>query len=175
MKSRILECAFNAMEQAVTCEEIDAANRPYGSLKKTMYVLPISYFLSWMVSHHFMHFAATLFHAHCSKTPFVPQVYTCPYQFKCGCYVAFSVKTYTDKVEVALARQHTATSHLVNSCILSGKQLSSVKSAIRFSPHAVGSQVHANLENFSPCKRVPFDRRNQNTVACLVEGLFRIS
>jgi hypothetical protein len=44
---------------------------------------------------------------------------------------------------------------------------SAVKRSIRSSPHAVGSQVDANLENFSPGKRVPFDWRSQNTVARL--------
>ncbi len=45
-----------------------------------------------------------------------------------------------------------------------------VKSAVRASPYAVGSQVHANLENFSPGKGVPFDRRNQNAVEHLVRN-----
>ncbi len=35
----------------------------------------------------------------------------CPYRFKCGCYFALSVQTYADKVEVALAAEHTASSH----------------------------------------------------------------
>jgi hypothetical protein len=80
----------------------------------------------------------------------VSDAYTCSYRYKCCCYCALLVKTYADKVEIALAGEHTASSHTRSSCILSVKQRSAVKRAVRSSPHAVGSQVHANLENFSP-------------------------
>ncbi len=43
-----------------------------------------------------------------------------------------------------------------------------VKDAVRSAPQAVGSQVHANLENLSPDKQIPFDSRSQNSVALLV-------
>jgi hypothetical protein len=95
------------------------------------------------------------------RNQFVSDVFNCPYRCKCGCYCALSVKTFADKVEVALAGEHTASSHTRSSGILSVKQRSAVKRAVRSSPHAVGSQVHANLENFSPGKRVPFDSRSQ--------------
>ncbi len=84
------------------------------------------------------------------KNPFVRDVYTCPYRFKCGCYCALSVKTFADKVEVALAGEHTHLSHSRSSGILSIKQRTAVKQSVRSSPHMVGSQVHAGLENFSP-------------------------
>jgi hypothetical protein len=77
------------------------------------------------------------------------------------------VKTYSDKVEVALAGEHTASSHSSSSGILSVKQRSTVKRAIRSPQHSVGSQVHASLENFSPGKQVRFDRRSQKAVARL--------
>jgi hypothetical protein len=32
----------------------------------------------------------------------------------------------------------------------------------------VGSQLQANMDNFSPGKRIPFDTKSQNTVARLV-------
>jgi hypothetical protein len=104
------------------------------------------------------------------RNPFVSDasVYNCPYRYKCGCYCALSVKTYSDKVEVALAGEHTVASHTRSSGVLSVKQRSAVKMAVRSSPHAVGSQVHASLENFSPGKRVPFDSRSQKAVARLV-------
>ncbi len=80
----------------------------------------------------------------------VRDVFACPYLFKCGCYCALSVKTFSDKVEVALAGEHTTSSYSRSSGILSVKQRSAVKSAVRSSPHSVGSQVHASLENFNP-------------------------
>jgi hypothetical protein len=60
------------------------------------------------------------------------------------------VKTFADKVEVALSGEHTPESHTRSSGILSVKQRSAVKRAVRSSPQMVGSQVHAGLENFSP-------------------------
>ncbi len=104
------------------------------------------------------------------RNPFVCDVFTCPYRLKCGCYCALSVKTFSDKVEVALAGEHTASSHSRSSAILSVKQRNAVKMAVRSSPHSVGSQVHASLENFSPKKRVPFDSRRQKAGARLVRS-----
>ena len=105
-----------------------------------------------------------------TRNPFVRDVFTCPYRFKCGCYCALLVKTFSDKVEVALAGEHTASSHSRSSGILSVKQRSAVKRAVRSSPQLVGSQVHAGLENFSPGKRIPFDSRSQKAVARLVRS-----
>ncbi len=102
------------------------------------------------------------------RNPFVRDVYSCPYRFKCGCYCALSVKTFTDKVEVALAGEHTADSHNRSSGILSVKQRTAGKRAVRSLPQMVGSQVHAVLENFSPGKRISFDSRSQKAVARLV-------
>jgi hypothetical protein len=97
-------------------------------------------------------------------------VFTCPYRFKCGCYCELSVKTFADKVEVALAGEHTASSHSRSSCILSVKQQSAVKRAVRSSPNSVGSQIQASLENFSPSKRVLFDSRSQTAGVRLVRS-----
>jgi hypothetical protein len=80
------------------------------------------------------------------------------------------VKTYAQKVEVALSGEHTPESHSRSSGILSVKQRSAVKRAVRSSPQMVGSQVHAGLENFSPGKRIPFDSRSQKDVARLVRS-----
>ena len=102
------------------------------------------------------------------RNPFVRDVFACPYRFKCGCYCALSVKTFSDKVKVALAGEHTASSHFHSSGILSIKQRSAVKRAVRSYPHSVGSQVHTNLENFSPGKRVPLDSRSQSVAARLI-------
>jgi hypothetical protein len=68
------------------------------------------------------------------RNPFVRDVFTCPYRFKCGCYCALSVnlKTFADKVDVALAGEHTAASHSRSSGILSDlsvKQRCAVKRA----------------------------------------------
>jgi hypothetical protein len=100
------------------------------------------------------------------RNPFVCDVLTCTYRFKCGCYCALSVKTFADMVEVALAGEHTASSHSSSSGILSVKQRSTVKRAVRSSRQSVGSQVHAGLENFSPGKRIPFDSRSQKAESC---------
>jgi hypothetical protein len=107
------------------------------------------------------------------RNPFMHDVFTCPYQFKCCCYCALSVKTFSDKVEVALAGEHTASSHSRSSGIVSVKQMSAVKRAVKSSPLSVSRQVHANLENFSPKKIVPFDRRSQKAVARLVRSELR--
>ncbi len=80
------------------------------------------------------------------------------------------MKTFADKVEVALAGEHTATSHSSSSGILSVQQRTAVQRAVRSSPQMVGSQVHAGLENFSPGKRIPFDSRSQKAVARLVRS-----
>ncbi len=104
------------------------------------------------------------------RNPLVRDVFTYPYRFKCGCYCALSVKSFSDKVEVALAGEHTASSHSRSRGILSVKQRSAVKRVVRSSPHSVGSQVQASLENFSPGKRVPFDRRSQKAVVRLVRS-----
>ena len=105
-----------------------------------------------------------------TKNPFVRDVFTCPYRFKCGCYCALSVKTFADKVEVALSGEHTPESHIRSAGILSVKQRSAVKRAVRSSPQLVGSQVHAGLENFSPGKRIPFNSRSQKAVDRLVRS-----
>ena len=52
--------------------------------------------------------------------------------------------------------------------MLSVKQRGTIKRAVRAAPMTVGAQVHANLDNFSPGRRVPYDQRSRNAVARLV-------
>ncbi len=89
---------------------------------------------------------------------------------KYNCYVALSVNTVQVSVEIALACKHTSTSHLVSSGILSVKQRSAFKRAVRSALQAVGSQVQAIMENSSPDKRIPCDSRGQNAVSMLVRN-----
>jgi hypothetical protein len=52
--------------------------------------------------------------------------------------------------------------------ILSIKQRGAVERSARTAPLAVGSQVHASLQNFSPGQRVPHDKRSRAAVDRLV-------
>ncbi len=52
--------------------------------------------------------------------------------------------------------------------ILTVKQLAAVEASVRSAPLAVGSQVHANLKNFSQGKHVASDRKSQAAVNRLV-------
>lgn len=93
--------------------------------------------------------------------------YNCPYRKKCGCYVAFAVKKYKDKVILMQAGEHTPDSHLECTGILSVKQRGTIKRMVRAAPMAVGTQVHANLQHFSPGRRVPYDERSRAAVSRL--------
>ena len=94
--------------------------------------------------------------------------YNCPYRWRCQCYVALSVKEYRDKYVLLQAGEHTMSSHDESSGILNPKQKGAVERAARSAPLAVGSQVHASLQNFSPGRRVPYDRRSRKAVDRLV-------
>jgi hypothetical protein len=48
------------------------------------------------------------------------------------------------------------------------KQSGSAERAGRSAPMSVGSQVHASMQNFSPCRRVPYDERSRQAVARIV-------
>jgi hypothetical protein len=54
--------------------------------------------------------------------------------------------------------------------ILSVKQRGTIKRAVRAAPMTVGAQLHANLQNFSPGRRVPFDHRSRSAVSRLVRA-----
>jgi hypothetical protein len=91
-------------------------------------------------------------------------VYHCSYRYKFSRHVAISIKTFQDRVEIALSHKHTSTSHHVSSGNMSVKQMSAVRSA----PQVVGSQMHSNLKNFSPGKQIPFDTQKNILLRCLL-------
>ena len=101
---------------------------------------------------------------------FVREQYNCPYRRKCDCYVAIAVRTFHDKVQLFVSGEHTKEleSHAEGRGILTVKQLAAVEASVRSAPLAVGSQVHANLKNFSPGKHVASDRKSQAAVNRLV-------
>jgi hypothetical protein len=59
-------------------------------------------------------------------------------------------------------------SHIELKGILTVKQRGAVERVARATPLAIGTQVHASLQNFSPGLRVPFDQRSRKTVDRLV-------
>lgn len=65
------------------------------------------------------------------------------------------------------AGEHGPASHIHCRGILSVKQRGAIKRAVRAAPMTVGAQVHANLQNFSPGRQVPFDERSRKAVARL--------
>jgi hypothetical protein len=73
-----------------------------------------------------------------------------------------------DKVQLFVSGEHTTDSHADGRGISTVKQLAAVESSVRSAPLAVGSQVHANLKDFSPGKHVASDKANQASVARLV-------
>jgi len=94
--------------------------------------------------------------------------YNCPYRRTCECYVALSVKEFRDRFILLQAGDHTLQSHVRSSGILNPKQKGAVARAARAAPLALGSQIHASMQNFSPGRQVPYDRRSRKAVARLV-------
>ena len=94
--------------------------------------------------------------------------YNCPFRYKCNCYVAISVKEYGDKRVISQAGEHKLDSHSASLGILTVKQRGAVQQATRAAPLAVGTQIHAALQNFSPGRQVPFDQRSRKAVDRLV-------
>ena len=94
--------------------------------------------------------------------------YNCPYRFRCDCYVALSVKEYRDRFVLLQAGEHDLSSHAASSSILTPKQRGAVARAARSAPLAIGTQVHASMQNFSPGKHIPYDSRSRKAVARLV-------
>lgn len=78
------------------------------------------------------------------------------------------MKRYPDKVELFMSGKHDASSHARSSGILTEKQRSAVKTAVRVSPLSVGSAVHSGLKNLSPGHHVKADRRHRDAVSRLV-------
>ena len=87
--------------------------------------------------------------------------YNCPFRYKCNCYVAIFVKEYGDKWVILQAGKHKLDSHSASLGILTVKQRVAVQKAARTAPLAVGTQIHAALQNFSPGRQVPYDQRSQ--------------
>ena len=80
------------------------------------------------------------------------------------------VKRYSDKVVLMQAGDHGPESHIHCRGILSVKQRGTIKRAIRAAPMTVGAQLHANMDSFSPGRRVPYDHRSRGAVARLVRS-----
>ena len=99
---------------------------------------------------------------------FRSEQYNCPYRFKCGCYVALSVKYYSDKVVLMQAGEHDLNSHTKKRGFLTVKQRGAVKRAARSAPLQVGRQIQDSMLDCSPGKHIPYDRRHQNAVGRLV-------
>jgi hypothetical protein len=70
-------------------------------------------------------------------------------------------------VSLLQAGEHTPDSHIAGKGILSVKQRGTIKRAVRAAPMAVGSQIHASLQNFSPGRRVAYDARSRAAVSRL--------
>ena len=81
---------------------------------------------------------------------------------------ALAVKRYDHKVDLFISGNHDASSHAVTSSILTEKQRTAVRTAVRTSPMTVGSAVHDGLKNLSPGNHVKADRRSREAVARLV-------
>ena len=75
--------------------------------------------------------------------------------------LALAVKRYDHKVELFISGNHDASSHAVTSSILTEKQRTAVRTAVRTSPMTVGSAVHDGLKNLSPGNHVKADRRSR--------------
>ena len=99
---------------------------------------------------------------------FIREQFNCPYRLKCDCFVAISVRTFSDKVQLFVSGEHTKDSHASGKGILTVKQRSAIETSVLSHPLALGSQVRVNLKNLSPGKHVPCDRRSRNAVDRLV-------
>jgi hypothetical protein len=96
--------------------------------------------------------------------------YNCPYRIRCKCYVALSVKEYRDRYVLLQAGEHTLQSHVESSSILrlNPKQKGAVERAARSAPLALGTQIHASMQIFSPGRHIPYDKRSRKAVDRLV-------
>ena len=100
IKERIREIAFNAIVESAIYEDLNPADRAFGGFKKIMYGLPTIFsrlrpviFLTYL----YVFCILQQYRSMSKRNPFVRDVYTCSYQFKCGCYCALLVKMYADK------------------------------------------------------------------------------
>jgi hypothetical protein len=59
-------------------------------------------------------------------------------------------------------------SHAKASSILNPKQKGAVERAAQSAPLALGSQIHTSMQNFSPGRHIPYDRRSRKAVDRLV-------
>ena len=65
------------------------------------------------------------------------------------------------------AGEHTPNSHISCRGILSVKQRCTIKRAVRVAPMSRGEQVHVNLQQYSPGRRVPYNARSRAAVSRL--------
>ena len=94
--------------------------------------------------------------------------YNCPYKNRCGCMTALAIKEFKDRWELLQTGAHDRHSHRECKGILNVKQRNSIIAAVKSSPMATGSAVHANLKNHSPGKRVASDLKSMGAVHRLV-------
>jgi hypothetical protein len=78
------------------------------------------------------------------------------------------VKEYRNKSALLQAGEHTMQSHVISSSILNPKQKGAVERAARSAPLALGSQIHTSMQNFSPGRHIPYDKRSRKAVDRLV-------
>ncbi len=122
------QSAFSRLRQtplakSAVYKDIDPEDKPFGGFKRNNVSRAFDSFPSdsgYSVT--YVSFVLQQCRSMSAKNPSVRDVYTCPYRYKCNCYVALSVKTFANRVEIALAGEHDASSHLVSSGILSVKQ-----------------------------------------------------
>jgi hypothetical protein len=119
--------------------------------------------LNWMVSLQGYNATSERRNGFVKRTQF-----NCPYRFRCKCYVALSVKEYRDRYVFLQAGEHTMTSHAKSSGILNPKQRGAVERAARSAPLALGTKIHTSMQNFSPGRHIPYDRRSRKAVDRIV-------
>ncbi len=75
---------------------------------------------------------------------------------------------YNDKVQLFVSGELPKDCHEEGREPLTVKQLVAVKTAVKCAPLLTGSQINANLKNFSPGKHVSSDRKSQAALNRLV-------
>ncbi len=103
---------------------------------------------------------------------FRSEQFHCPYRFKCGCYVALSVKYYAEIVVLLQAGNHDLKSHAAGKqkSLLSVKQIGAVKRAARSAPLQVGRQVHDGIQSNLDHTHFSFTHFVRRQVFCVGVG-----
>jgi hypothetical protein len=79
------------------------------------------------------------------------------------CYVALSVKEFSDKYVLLQAGEHTMSSHERSSGILNPKQKGAVERAARSAPLALGTQIHTSMQKFQSRPAYPLRQAQQES------------